>query len=311
MFPPNTSTVRFSPESDFLTVSRPNGFRVYSVSPLRLLSSISVPSASVLDIASIPRSDISVCATAPHSGGGALCVFDRDLGRAVMRIERTAPVLRAFASADMFGFATPDSVCVYTFSPPVVHALYRTAPTARAPCDFVQRDGHYLLALVGRTAGMLRLIRSDRSDYSDVSLTAHAHPLSHVRFSSGGALVATASEAGTLVQVYDARRAELIARFRRGNLPTEITSLCFSPDSEYVATASAKGTVHLFALAGASPGAAPRAAMKVSLAGAGGIALSFAGRELLYAATGGALRALRVCAAANAIAVESEERIDD
>ena len=83
---------------------------------------------------------------------------------------------------------------------------------------------------------------------------AHGSPLRALDLSRDGAVLATASETGTLLRVWSAVNCNKTAELRRGVDPAAIFSLAISPSSSLLAVTSDKSTLHIFDL----PGAAPR-----------------------------------------------------
>jgi hypothetical protein len=77
-------------------------------------------------------------------------------------------------------------------------------------------------------------------------IQAHDSPLRCVVLSLDGSLVATASEKGTLVRVFDCQSGCLLHEFRRGTDRATIYSLAFSKEKEWLVCTSDKGTVHLY-----------------------------------------------------------------
>jgi WD40 repeat protein len=67
-----------------------------------------------------------------------------------------------------------------------------------------------------------------------------------VKFSRDGECVATASERGTLIRVFNARNGEILGEFRRGSFPARIVSIGFAPGGRGMVAYSDKGTVHVF-----------------------------------------------------------------
>jgi WD40 repeat protein len=63
-----------------------------------------------------------------------------------------------------------------------------------------------------------------------------------------GKWLATASQKGTLIRLFDMETGEPLKELRRGLDQVAISCLCFAPDRMWLAVASDKGTAHIFAL---------------------------------------------------------------
>eukprot|EP00842_Homolaphlyctis_polyrhiza_P003279 jgi/Hompol1/3952/HPOL_003412-RA len=81
-------------------------------------------------------------------------------------------------------------------------------------------------------------------------IAAHASQIGCIAISKQGSMVATASERGTLIRVFDRRTGTLTNELRRGADYAEIYSLSFNTASTRICVASDKGTVHIFNLGG-------------------------------------------------------------
>jgi WD40 repeat protein len=71
-----------------------------------------------------------------------------------------------------------------------------------------------------------------------------------------GTLLATASDKGTLVRIFDTVTGAKVREFRRGTTAANIYSIAFSRNSNYIIVGSDKGTVHVYALYDPSKGPA-------------------------------------------------------
>ncbi|KAJ2443025.1 Phosphatidylinositol 3,5-bisphosphate-binding protein, partial [Coemansia sp. RSA 2424] len=95
-------------------------------------------------------------------------------------------------------------------------------------------------------------------------IAAHATSLSALAVSADGAMVASASEKGTLIRIFDTMSGRLLHELRRGVDRADIYSIAFSPDATRLCVSSDKGTVHIFNLE------AKQAVAQQSAAAAGG-----------------------------------------
>ena len=82
-----------------------------------------------------------------------------------------------------------------------------------------------------------------------MTIPAHHHPLANIVFSSDGKYMATCSEKGTMIRIFeiiDTKQYSLRNELRRGSDPAKINCLCFNEDSSILLVSSDRGTIHLF-----------------------------------------------------------------
>lgn len=77
---------------------------------------------------------------------------------------------------------------------------------------------------------------------------AHKSALAALCLSKDGNLLATASDKGTIVRVFEVHSGTKLFQFRRGSYPTRIYSLSFSENNQFLVATSSSGTVHVFRL---------------------------------------------------------------
>jgi WD40 repeat protein len=98
------------------------------------------------------------------------------------------------------------------------------------------QDGHVCITGIGENAAVTSII------------PAHESPLAALAVDFFGNLLATASEKGTLIRVFEIKSGRLLCELRRGADRAEIFSIEFSRDGSKLCVASDKGTVHIFSL---------------------------------------------------------------
>ena len=83
-------------------------------------------------------------------------------------------------------------------------------------------------------------------------IEAHESALACFALNFDGSRLATASETGTLIRIFDTSTGAALQEVRRGADKAEIYSLAFNQTSQWLACSSDRGTIHIFALKGAS-----------------------------------------------------------
>ncbi|TPX50473.1 hypothetical protein SeLEV6574_g00875 [Synchytrium endobioticum] len=122
-----------------------------------------------------------------------------------------------------------------------------------------------LVAIPGRTKGQVQVLQlripmtsslDSATTTSDTPQTlpsvsiiaAHTSPLAALAVSDQGHLIATASETGTLIRIYESKSGRLVNELRRGADRAIIYCIAFNPLATRVLVASDKHTVHVFNL---------------------------------------------------------------
>eukprot|EP01116_Phalansterium_solitarium_P024538 TRINITY_DN9013_c0_g3_i2.p1 TRINITY_DN9013_c0_g3~~TRINITY_DN9013_c0_g3_i2.p1 ORF type:complete len:358 (+),score=128.19 TRINITY_DN9013_c0_g3_i2:216-1289(+) len=77
-------------------------------------------------------------------------------------------------------------------------------------------------------------------------LHAHKTPVAKLSINQAGTLLASASNKGTVVRVFQLPDDTIRYQFRRGSYPANVHSIAFSADSSLLCVSSDTGTVHIF-----------------------------------------------------------------
>jgi len=77
---------------------------------------------------------------------------------------------------------------------------------------------------------------------------AHDGDIAALALNLDGTLLATASDKGTLIRIWDTATGNKIQEVRRGGDKATIYSIAFSHDNQFICTSSDKGTIHIFCL---------------------------------------------------------------
>lgn len=138
-----------------------------------------------------------------------------------------------------------NKVYVYNFAD--LQLLYQldTCPNPKGLCA-LSAGNQMVLAVPGAKPGEVAIERY--SDKASTTIVAHTSTIAQLGLSADGALLATASEKGTLVRVWNVQTGQMIKELRRGADKAVIHSLAFSLGNRMLCVSSDKGTAHIFTL---------------------------------------------------------------
>jgi len=169
-------------------------------------------------------------------------------------------------------------VFVYRFKDlKLIHEI-KTVVNPRGLISQSVESNSNVLAMLGPTRGMVRV---ELFDFEKATMIkAHDAELAHFALNFDGTRLATASDKGTLIRVWDAHTGEPLRELRRGTDRAEIYCIVFNPASSFLACSSDKGTVHIFALSesgssGLSPSSASSAGYGAGSTLGGGSGVNF------------------------------------
>ena len=151
---------------------------------------------------------------------------------------------------------------VYNFADLKLVDHIETTQNTRGLCALCPLSSNTVLVCPGLQKGHVRCELYDAK--KTTLIEAHESALAAFALNFDGSRLATASETGTLIRIFDTATGSALQEVRRGADKAEIYSIAFSPTTQWLACSSDRGTIHIFALragaAAATAGSATAAA---------------------------------------------------
>ncbi len=143
-----------------------------------------------------------------------------------------------------------NKVYVYRFKDLKLLDQIQTISNPKGLVSLCADSANNVLAVPGVTEGTIRIELYNISKAT--ILKAHDTSLAQFALSFDGTKIASASEKGTLIRIWDCASGELLRELRRGMDRAEIHCIAFNFTATRLACTSDKGTVHIFNIFGNS-----------------------------------------------------------
>jgi len=175
-------------------------------------------------------------------------VWDDFQNKCLAELEFRSEVKGVRLRRDRIVVALENKVYVYNFADlQLIHQIETTA-NPKGLIALSPDSNNTVLACPGLKPGYVYVRLNDINKSTPIK--AHENALNQIALNLDGTRLATASEQGTVIRVWDTNTGEQVAKLRRGKDRAEINCLTFSKDSAWLCVSSDKGTVHVFGLGG-------------------------------------------------------------
>ncbi len=239
--------VSFNQDSTCFACGEENGFIVFNCDPsterFNRLSKNTNEANGIGIVEMLFRSNIFALVGGgknPKYPRNMLMIWDDFQSECIAELEFNTPVTGVKLCRDFILVTIIAKAYLYDFTSLKLITSYDTCLNTTGIAAMA--DG--IIAIPGNVLGSV--IIDDRKEQHII--TAHTNALSVITLNTDGKQLATASERGTLIRVWDSKTGEQLRELRRGLEVVKITTLTFDCDTTRLLVCSDKGSAHVYSL---------------------------------------------------------------
>jgi WD repeat-containing protein 45 len=248
------SNYSFNQDFSCFCLSTSTGFRTFTLDPLTEFSRRIMEPVNIASMLYQTNYLALVLKSAPYK----VLLWDDSLRQKPHEVWSRFEILNVLLRRDILAVVSEYKIYIYEFGSFAVLMHMETFSNPKGVA-VVTTEKPWVIATLGNTKGVIKLQWEDATTFE---IAAHSHGISNLAIC--GNLVASASETGTVIKVFDIKSGNLMYSLRRGTTSCKISCLNFRSDSKFLVAASAgSNTVHVFKLE--APGSSGSSAVGANL----------------------------------------------
>mmetsp|Transcript_25590 Transcript_25590/g.57867 ORF Transcript_25590/g.57867 Transcript_25590/m.57867 type:complete len:308 (-) Transcript_25590:123-1046(-) len=244
----------FNQDSGCFACGTTNGFVIYNVDPFRETFKRVFPNGGIGIVEMLFRCNLLAIVGGgrnPRYPTNKVMIWDDHQNKCIGELKFRTEVHAVRLRRDRVVVVLESKVFVYRFKDLKLLDQITTVANPKGLVALCPEANNNVLAVPGLNRGIIRIELYDIAKATLIK--AHDADLAQFALSADGCRLASASEKGTLIRIWNCHNGEPLRELRRGMDRAEIYCIAFNPASTFLACTSDKGTVHIYSLTGAQP----------------------------------------------------------
>lgn len=180
----------------------------------------------------------------PRYPPNKVMIWDDHQNRCIGELSFRSEVKSVKLRRDRVVVVLESKVYVYNFADLKLVDHIETVANPKGLCELCPYSANTVLVCPGLQKGHVRVELYDLKKTQ--LIPAHETSLACLALNPEGTRLATASETGTIIRIFDTQTGNALQALRRGIEKADIYSLAFNNSATMLACSSDKGTIHIF-----------------------------------------------------------------
>lgn len=181
----------------------------------------------------------------PFKSKDTIILHDQRTKQNILEINMREPIRNAFIIKEKIISVVEKKIFIFDWTGAYIDSKL-TYSNEKGICAINTLNDKPMIVTLGTKKGEIAIWRIKEDDYKTIE--AHKSNVEVIAISNNGKLVATASETGTVIRIFNTETNKMEYEFRRGSQSAKIYDLAFNKDATILGCYSSNGTLHLFEL---------------------------------------------------------------
>ena len=238
----------FNQDNKCFSVGTDEGFLIYNTEPFRLQFERILEEEFVLVIMLYKTNIIALVGSENNTNykRNKLIIWDDHQRKSLSELKFNQNIMNVKLRKDKIVVICHDKIYVFNLATFKNMDIIETGENSHGALGISFIPDKTILAYPDKAKGHVRIKNFEKSTVFGVK--AHENTIAYIVVSYDGNLMATASEQGTLIRIFNTENGNFLQELRRGADQADIKYICFSPDYKLLAATSNKGTIHIWSL---------------------------------------------------------------
>ena len=179
-----------------------------------------------------------------------IIIWDDNKVKVISELRFNTNVLNVKLKMDIIIGVCEKKIYIFNINTLDTIDMYDTFENINGIISLSTADFISILAFPYEKKGQVRLVNFNSHTQPPI-IEAHESGIACLSINVNATLLATASDKGTLIRVFNISDGKLIAELRRGSKNSEINCIVFDKNNKFIGCASESGTIHIFSIVSA------------------------------------------------------------